>query len=569
MNEPIYVIGYARVSSPKQAQNGEGLDDQEREIKLHCEKMGWKLFPQGIVFKEPYTGTKKNRPVYLQIMEILKGNKKQVNIKYFVFWDFDRLTRAGTIDYDQIWEDVKQFDVKLRDTTEIIQDEKNSFEEFGFDFEYSWAVARPSEDAERQKVEDARKERIKILHRLIKPEIRLTQDGYQIGRPDEGYVNKQIFVENKKKCIQVPDPERSLFIIKVFNLRADGLLSDKQICDELNTIGYKTPLQKRWDKSKQKVLGSIGGHQMTVKHLQAIIKRTTYCGVICEKWTKNQPIIAKYKGLVSIDTFNKANRGKIYLESISKDQLILKKNLSSLSAKRKKYNPSFPIKGVLLCDICRKSMKASFSTGKSGAKFGAYHCERNHKRVSYNQIEIEKQFFTFINKLRYTDSFIKILDRVLLFKYREQEGDLAISSSQANQHIADLELEKANLIKSFPLATMDAVRNGIEEQIAELQVKINKSKENRKTVELREEDVIEYIKSSKDLMEHPAKMLEDITSPEELQAVFSLIFEEFPTCKEIISGTPKLTLVLRINREKYTSKGLLVTLPGIEPGLPA
>ena len=42
----------------------------------------------------------------------------------------------------------------------------------------------------------------KILQTLILPEIRLTMDGYHIGRPDYGFENKKIFVENKKKDIK-------------------------------------------------------------------------------------------------------------------------------------------------------------------------------------------------------------------------------------------------------------------------------------------------------------------------------------------------------------------------------
>ena len=38
MNEPIYVIGYARVSTPKQAQTGESLEVQEEKIKIYCKK---------------------------------------------------------------------------------------------------------------------------------------------------------------------------------------------------------------------------------------------------------------------------------------------------------------------------------------------------------------------------------------------------------------------------------------------------------------------------------------------------------------------------------------------------
>lgn len=206
MNEPIYVIGYARVSTPKQAQTGESLDMQENKIREFCKQKGFTLFPDGKVFREPYSGSNLFRPEYKEILEILKTtNKKSAKIKYLVFWDFDRLTRGGSADYDQIWKDVSQFGVDLRDTTEIIQGEYDLMKEFGFDFSYGWAKGRVSEEAEMVKAEDARKQKRKILQTLILPEIRLTQEGYQIGRPDYGFYNEKIFVDNKKKCIQKRD----------------------------------------------------------------------------------------------------------------------------------------------------------------------------------------------------------------------------------------------------------------------------------------------------------------------------------------------------------------------------
>jgi site-specific DNA recombinase len=245
MDQPIYVIGYARVSTNKQAQTGESLEDQERAIKRHCDKMGWTLFPANKVYKEPSTGTKLDRPVYNEILEMLKANKKAINIKFFVFWDFDRLTRAGTIDYDKIWSDVKSYGVELRDTTGVIQSARNAFEEFGFDFEYSWAIARPSEDTERQKVEEAKRERMKILQRLIKPGIQRTQEGYQIGVSDYGFENKKVLVQNKKKCIQVRYEPEAKFVERIYKLRAEGILSDQEICDDVNALGYKSRIKNK------------------------------------------------------------------------------------------------------------------------------------------------------------------------------------------------------------------------------------------------------------------------------------------------------------------------------------
>jgi site-specific DNA recombinase len=564
MTEPIYVIGYARVSTPKQAQNGESLEDQEIAIKKYCKKMGWSLFPDNTVFKEPYTGTKKDRPVYTQILGMLKTNKKALNIKYFVFWDFDRLTRAGTIDYDQIWNDVKAFGVKLRDTTEVIQDEKDAFEEFGFDFGYDWAVARPSEDTEREKVEDARKERIKILKRLIKPQIRLTQEGYHIGRPDYGFRNKKILVENKKKCIQERYEPEAVFVERFYKLRADNVLTDEEICDDLNAIGYKSSFQNLWGDDKTKIIGTRGGKKLTPKHLQAIIGRYSYCGVICEKWTKYQPIKAKYAGLVTVDIWNKANRGKVFLEENSDGTFELSRNVSVHSKKRKKYNPTFPFKGVLMCEVCGSRMKASASTGKSGGRFGAYHCERGHPRNAFPQKEVEKNYNIFLDNIKFTDKFLTIFEKSVYFQFRKKEGELSEYAAKANINVADLQTQKSALIKSFPTATIKEVRDGIEEEITKIQKQIEQAQSQRDKNELEELDVTNFIKWCRNIMEHPKNILADIRSEQELIHMFSLFFVDFPTYTQIVSGTPKMSLVFNLSEQFKVDKSVLVTLQRIE-----
>ncbi|MEN9582089.1 MAG: hypothetical protein RL641_43 [Candidatus Parcubacteria bacterium] len=564
MSEAVYVIGYARVSTPRQAQTGESLEVQETAIKRYCDKQGWILFPNNKVFKEPFTGTNTNRPAYNEILEMLKANRKAINIKHFLFWDFGRLTRAGTLDYDKIWEDVKNYNVTLRDTTGVIQDERDAFEEFGFNFSYKWATARPSEDTEREKIEDARKERITILQRLIAPEIRLTQAGYHIGRPDYGFCNKKIFVDGKKKCIQTRlDPEAT-YIERIYKLRSEGLLSDQQICDDVNAMGYKSQIMIKWNKDKTKQIGTLGGNKLDVKQLQKIIKRFSYCGVICEKWTKYQPIKAKYDGLVSIDEWNKANRGKVQLDVNSDNTITLLKDVNIHSKKRKKYNSDFPFKGILMCETCGKIMKASASTGKSGGKFGAYHCERGHARNAFSQKDVEEKYTKFLNSINFTEKFMAIFEKTVYTQFRNREGELAEYTIKANINVADLESEKLALIKSFPSATLDVVKKSIEEQISTLQRQIDQAKVHRSEMEVNEMDVVGFIGWCKGIMEHPAKILTDIRSEQELVQTASLFFEEFPTYTQIVSGTPKLTRVFKVSEEYKVNKDLLVTPRRIE-----
>lgn len=73
------IYGYARVSTKCQAADGNGLDAQEKEILAKYEN--------AIVYKEAYTGTTTDRPVFKEIINKLKQNDTLVVAK------LDRLAR--------------------------------------------------------------------------------------------------------------------------------------------------------------------------------------------------------------------------------------------------------------------------------------------------------------------------------------------------------------------------------------------------------------------------------------------------------------------------------------------
>jgi hypothetical protein len=47
--------------------------------------------------------------------------------------------------------------------------------------------------------------------------------------------------------------------------------------------------------------------------------------------------------------------------------------------------------------------------------------------------------------------------------------------------------------------------------------------------------------------------------------IFSLLFDKFPTYTELVSGTPKLSLVFKLSEEFKVNKDLLVSIQQIEP----
>lgn len=89
-------VGYERVSTDKQAEEGYGLDVQEKEL---CNYAKYKKFPNFVVFiDDGYTGTEfQQRPALNLITEMIENfnNKKSnIRIKCFVVPRIDRLGRS-------------------------------------------------------------------------------------------------------------------------------------------------------------------------------------------------------------------------------------------------------------------------------------------------------------------------------------------------------------------------------------------------------------------------------------------------------------------------------------------
>jgi hypothetical protein len=103
------------------------------------------------------------------------------------------------------------------------------------------------------------------------------------------------------------------------------------------------------------------------------------------------------------------------------------------------------------------------------------------------------------------------------------------------------------------------VRKGIEEEIIKLQKLIEQAKNHRNKIEVEELDVINFNKWCKNIMEHSKEILADIRSEQELLHMYSLFFDKFPTYTQIVSGTPKLSLVFRLSEDFKVDESALVT----------
>jgi len=543
-----------RVSTLKQARQGESIEVQEKICLALAEAQNLGVFK---IFREHFSGRKDKRPVIEDIFDCIKQNPGKISV--LIIRGIDRMTRAGSTPYDQFKQRLFKYGITLLDSYGTIQPQINTLAHLGV--EYDWSSHSPSEMTELILAQQSKKEVTDILTRTIGAEIELARTGYKVRSPNDGYINKIIFVEGKRKVIQVADPERSNLYVQMFELRASGAYTDIQIVNRINAMGFRTRPRNRWSKDKSRVIGQYGNIALTIKQLQVIIQNPIYCGVNTEKWL-TEPIKTKYEGLVSIDTFNKANRTKVFIETLQENVVKIHRNHSPLHVKRLKNNPQFPYR-FILCPVCNKPLTGSSSTGKSGQKFPAYHCSRKHVSFRVKQRDFDNTISYFTTNLEYKDGFLISLERALMKMYRGKENILEDFAARAAKNAAELEIHKKQRIDAF-LSTQNAtIRKELEKQIEELQNQIEQVTCEGKGLDIAEKDIHAFIAYAKNLMEHPENLLytKDINR---LRTFYGLVFDEVPTYTEIANGTPKLSLPYQLSKEFSQGKSELGCLNDLD-----
>ena len=548
-------VGQCRTSTLKQQQEGDSLDVQEASIRGMAEANGWNIVPNNQVWRTAISGRKTERDDFEEILAFIKAHPGLVD--FYVFRCIDRATRAGSGEYLRMKSELEKCCVQMVDTYGIIQPTINTMAEFGL--EYSWSRFSPSAVTETVFATTANQEVTNILTRMQGQAVRNTRNGYRTRRPTDGFKNQKIFDEaGKKKYIQAPDEDRAKFRIAMFELRQQGL-SDEKCVERINAMGYLSPVYHKWNKEHNKIIGTRGGKPMTIKQFQRDTRNTLYAGVVCEKWTHYKPIRAKYDGLVSIEQWNRANKGKVALMEKPDGtlELVEGSSLNKHGKGRLKNNPLFPYK-FIQCPHCNKSILGSSPRGKLGKPHATYHCARTHKYFGVPKTTFEENVEKFINGLEFNPDVLLGLEATFINKFRQREQEIVKASGNIHQNIADLENEQAMRLEAYTSSKSAIVREKLEKEIEALEVRIKSAGNERIKIQITRDDIKEFMAEAKKIMEHPAEILlnqEDIRVQRDL---FSLVFEKTPTYAEIVSGTPKLSYIFNLSFKFASNQSQLV-----------
>ncbi|MCX6726964.1 MAG: hypothetical protein NTY75_04150, partial [Candidatus Shapirobacteria bacterium] len=422
----------------------------------------------------------------------------------------------------------------------------NTLEHLGV--EYNWSVYNPTKKAEMLEAERAKDEMRDIMSRMIGAEIRYVRLGYRVRQASFGYINDKIETNHGKRVVLKPHPQESKWIEQLFNMRLLGTMTDLQIVEEINKYGFKT--RKRFlrdPKNRNVTTGEWGGKPLHLKQFQRLIQNPIYAGLNTEKWTNDQPIKCKFKGIVSIDTFNKANQGKIVIiendGEYSVQHLPYKKRFS----KREVSNPKFPYKRYVLCPQCHKPLYGSSSRGKLGKYYPAYHCNKRGHYFRVTSSAMDATICNFVKKLKINQEYVDELKKYVIDVWNKKQGLIEDTFVSKETKISELEKEARETAQKLKMLSSEVAIKFIEEDLVKIDSEIKQLKTQNSIAISKDIDINTIMENVGYFLEHLEELLINTTNPLKKASYFGLIFEQTPTYQELLSGTPKLQPYLTLN----------------------
>ncbi len=551
-------VAAIRVSTNKQRSDSDSPEAQKELIDNYAQSRGYVIHDY-IMLAESASGI--TQPMQ-KVVEFCKKNK---SIDVVIIKSIDRFTRGGSTPYDMLKKQLTEIGVSLVDAYGIISDtEINTLSHL--EQEYSWSTYAPSRKAEILEAERSKDEVRDILSRVIGAEIRYTQMGYWMRQPPYGFVTKRVETKHGKRSILKPHKEEAKFVSMAYEMRAEGLLSDPLIVAKINEAGYHNRvkyLRSREDRTR--IIGKTGGKPLTVKAMLKLIEKPINAGVNVEKWTNGKPVKCVFDGLVSIELFNAANRGKRQIRYDKEGDLVFEHNISKRYATPKgTHNDKFAYRKFVLCPECTYPFLGSSSRGKSGNHYPAYHCSNRGHYLRIPKDKMEERINKFLSQFCVEQAKI---DQVMNYIEHEYERRMAAHEAEITvleSQIKAKHLEAQAIVDKLKILTNTTALKYMEEDLTKVELAI-KELEERKAMknEQKTVDIKQKLTKAKYFLEHLDELLSQQIDPIKRSQLFALFFNKLPTYEDLNSGTQKTPLFTGVNSvfQLVASKNARMVIP--------
>jgi site-specific DNA recombinase len=535
-------VAAIRVSTTKQGTDSDSPEAQKEQIERYADN-------KGIVIKKFFlfleSASKEQQPMQ-EAVDYCKDPKNGVDL--FIIKSIDRFTRGGSLSYDLLKTQLDQCGVPLVDTYGVISNEQiNTLAHLGQ--EYKWSKYSPSRKSEMLEAERSKDEVRDILSRVIGAEIRYTQMGYWMRRAPYGLVSEKVETQHGKRMILKPHPEEAKYMIKMFELRASGQFSDKEIAKKLNDMGYRgRPQLRRAKDDRSRIVGRTKPALLDEKKLWKMVRNPIYAGVNVEKWTQGQPVKCMFDGIVSIDLFNRANKGKRTIIEMPNNKIAITDNVAPGNATPKgTRHPDFAFKNFVMCPECNKPLLGSSSRGKTGQYYSYYHCDKRGHKFRVKKEELELRVLEFVGGLEFSQQDIDTLFAAIKAAYDKRLAYYDAQISMIDGKIASLDQQARSMAKNFATIAPSA-QQYLNEELEDVDKQIKQLSLERMDMESKKPmNIDKVIARVKYFVENLDELVVKQIDPVKKAQFFGLIFKSLPTYADLEGRNQNSPLFTGVN----------------------
>jgi site-specific DNA recombinase len=552
-----------RVSSDKQFQDGDSPEAQREQLKRLAANLNATI-KKTFIFAE--SGAKIKQPMQAAIDYC---RQPENNIQLFLIKSIDRFTRGGADFYGPLKRQLDDIGVSLTDTLGIISQQRvNTLEHLGV--EYSWSNYSPSQKTEYLEAERAKDELRDILTRTVGASVRYTRLGYWMRQAPYGFTSEKIETRNGKRAVLKEHPTEGPLLKRIFELRAAGILHDNEIIAEVNGLGFKTRthyIRSKHDRSK--IIGKRGGNQLDKDAMDLLLRNPIYAGINNEVWTQGKPVRTVFNGLVSVETFNAANRGKVVITEVGDNITVTTEMAPPHQVNKGIRNPAFPYRKFVGCSKCGQPMYGSSSKGYNGTRYPAYHCDKGHYfRVP--KAELEATVIAFVKQLMMTPEQIEIITSRVTDEWERRLQNIEADLASYDEQIKQLELEAELTVKKIKYLESETAIKYMEGDLVSIEQKMQQlGAEKDKKALKKPVNMGQVVERVKYFLENLDKLLLKQIDPVKKAQFFSVFFDRIPTYEELKTGTAKGAILTGVNelfRLADPSLPVMVAPPRLELG---
>ncbi len=335
----------------------------------------------------------------------------------------------------------------------------------------------------------------------------------------------------------------------MYELRCQSKLDDNQIVDEINKLGYKSRTNLVRDKNdRTRVVDKRGGQELSLKTFWRTLQHPIYAGINAEKWNQGIAVKCHFKGLVSIETFNAANRGKITILDDNGGIKIHKRDPADFLVKKGVRNPDFPYKRYVMCPHCQKPLFGSASRGKLGKYYPAYHCNKRGHYFRVPKKEFDMVIEGFVKSIQVNPDKIDELEKAVLREWNKRKSVNLSDELNLDARIIELRTTTSLILDKIKYLNSENAIRYMEEELLKTEDEIKALLVQKDKLIIKEgtpmETIMRYVRY---FLEHLDYLLLKQSNPVAQAGYFSVIFDKPPTYDELISGTQDITKITGVN----------------------